>query len=122
MLHVHVLLAAPLRPGHMPEACEYSSTLTAETEQTVQFRSAYSRAQTSIRAELPSGKVPTTRVRRRISRLCQKTYVADFLDGRQVENDGTVPQQRFGNHHEAIVEQFVYEQVQKERERRSKQH
>ena len=28
-----------------------------------------SRAQTSMRAELPSGKLPTTRVRRRISRL-----------------------------------------------------
>lgn len=28
-----------------------------------------SRAQTSIRAELPSGKLPTTRVRRRISRF-----------------------------------------------------
>ena len=28
-----------------------------------------SRAQTSIRAELPSGNVPTTRVRRRISRF-----------------------------------------------------
>ena len=28
-----------------------------------------SRAQTSMRAELPSGKLPTTRVRRRISRF-----------------------------------------------------
>ena len=43
VLHVHVFLAAPLGACHM--------------------------AQTSIGAELPSGNVPTTRVRRRISRL-----------------------------------------------------
>lgn len=45
-LHAHVLFAAPLGTGHMAN-----------------------RAQTSIRAELPSGNAPTTRVRQRIPGL-----------------------------------------------------
>lgn len=45
-LHIYVLLVAPLGAGHMAH-----------------------QAQTSVRAELPYGKLPTTRVRRRISQF-----------------------------------------------------
>ena len=40
-----------------------------------------SRAQTSMRAELPSGKLPTTRVRRRISRLSRSMTLLERVKG-----------------------------------------
>ena len=43
-----------------------------------------SRAQTSIRAELPSGKLPTTRVRRRISRLSRSMTLLVADKGYQI--------------------------------------
>ena len=46
--------------------CPFTAKYVPVLERMATWRSL---AQTSIRAELPSGKVPTTRVRRRISRL-----------------------------------------------------
>lgn len=45
--------------------------------------------------------------------VTQKTYVADFLDGKQVKNDGQVSQTTFENHHEAIVDKEIFELVQR---------
>jgi Site-specific recombinases, DNA invertase Pin homologs len=51
--------------------------------------------------------------------ITQKTYVKDFLDGRQHKNTGEVQQQTFENHHEAIIASEMFERVQQEKQRRS---
>lgn len=43
--------------------------------------------------------------------ITQKTYVADFLNGRQVKNTGELIQYIFENHHEAIIDKATFEQV-----------
>ena len=50
--------------------------------------------------------------------ITQKTYVAYFLDGRQIKNNGEVAQQVFENHHNAIIEPEMFEKVQQEKQRR----
>ena len=51
--------------------------------------------------------------------VTQKTYVKDFLDGRQCKNKGELTQYVFENHHEAIIEPEIFERVQQEKQRRS---
>jgi Site-specific recombinases, DNA invertase Pin homologs len=51
--------------------------------------------------------------------ITQKTYVKDFLDGKQYKNTGELAQRIFENHHEAIIEPEIFEQVQQEKQRRS---
>ena len=50
-----------------------------------------SRAQTSMRAELPSGKLPTTRVRRRISRFSRSMTLGEGLQKRHPKTETTPP-------------------------------
>ena len=47
--------------------------------------------------------------------VMQKSYTDNFLNGRQVKNDGAVEQHRFENHHEAIIDREVFEKVQQKR-------
>ena len=51
--------------------------------------------------------------------ITQKTFVKDFLDGRQHKNNGEVEQCLFEEHHEAVIAPEVWEKVQRERGRRS---
>ena len=51
--------------------------------------------------------------------IAQKTYVAYFLGGRQIKNNGGVTQQVFENHHDTIIEPETFEKVQHEKQRRS---
>jgi len=51
--------------------------------------------------------------------LTQKTFVKDFLDGRQVRNNGVLPQMMFEGHHEAIITPEVFGRVQEMKEQRS---
>ena len=48
--------------------------------------------------------------------ITQKSFVKDFLDGKQYKNIGEVEQQVFEEHHEAIVGQEVFERVQQEKQ------
>jgi len=43
----------------------------------------------------------------------QKTYVADFINGKQVKNEGQVEQVLIENSHEAIIDQEIWDGVQK---------
>ena len=51
--------------------------------------------------------------------ITQKTFVADFLDGRQIKNTGEISQQVFEDHHETIINKEIFEAVQQEKRRRS---
>ena len=51
--------------------------------------------------------------------ISQKTYVADFLNGKQVKNDSGVVHQIFENYHDAIIELEMFEKIQHEKQRRS---
>ena len=50
--------------------------------------------------------------------LLQKTYTTDFLNKTRVKNNGIVPQYYVEGNHEAIISPDVFEQVQRELERR----
>ena len=51
--------------------------------------------------------------------VTQKSFVKDFLDGKQYKNTGELEQRIFENHHEAIIDREIFERVQREKERRS---
>ena len=44
--------------------------------------------------------------------ITKKTYVKDFLDGRQHKNTGEIEQWLFENHHDAIISADMFEAVQ----------
>jgi site-specific DNA recombinase len=50
--------------------------------------------------------------------LLQKSYTADFLDKRPVENKGEIPQYYVQNNHEAIISCEIFDLVQKELQER----
>lgn len=52
--------------------------------------------------------------------LLQKRYSRDFLDRKMRKNDGKVQQYYIEGNHEAIIEPAVFEEVQREIERRTK--
>ena len=54
--------------------------------------------------------------------LLQKTYVADHLTKKKVKNTGKLPQYYVRDAHEAIIDRDVFDAVQVEFARRSKQH
>ncbi len=52
--------------------------------------------------------------------ICQKTYTADFLNGRNVVNHGEVEQVYIKENHEPIVDKSAWQAVQLELDRRQK--
>jgi len=51
--------------------------------------------------------------------MTQKSFVKDFLDGKQHKNTGELAQRIFENHHEAIIASEMFERVQQEKQRRN---
>lgn len=51
--------------------------------------------------------------------ISQKTYTKDFLNGKQVKNNGEPPQYFIENNHEAIIPKEIFDKVQAEKARRS---
>ena len=51
--------------------------------------------------------------------ITQKSFVKDFLDGKQHKNTGELAQRIFENHHEAIIASEMFERVQQEKQRRN---
>lgn len=51
--------------------------------------------------------------------LSQKTFIKDFLKGKQVKNSGELPQYLIENNHDAIIPRDIFEQVQEEKRSRS---
>lgn len=51
--------------------------------------------------------------------ISQKTYTKDFLNGKQVKNNGELPQYFIENNHQAIISKDIFDEVQKEKARRS---
>jgi len=51
--------------------------------------------------------------------ISQKTYTKDFLTGKQVKNNGELPQYFIENNHQPIILKDIFDEVQKEKARRS---
>lgn len=51
--------------------------------------------------------------------ISQKTYTKDFLTGKQVKNNGELPQYLIENNHDGIISKDMFEMVQEEKNRRS---
>ena len=47
--------------------------------------------------------------------VAQKSYTDNFLNGKQVENNGEIVQYRFEDNHNAIINRKVFEMVQMKR-------
>ena len=52
--------------------------------------------------------------------LLQKYYTKDYLTHKQVKNNGEIPQYYVEDHHEAIIDNEIFERVQVEMEKRKK--
>ncbi len=52
--------------------------------------------------------------------LLQKSYTADFLTKKRVQNEGEIQQYYIEDDHEAIIEKWIWECVQLEIERRKR--
>lgn len=51
--------------------------------------------------------------------ISQKTYTKDFLSGKQVKNNGELPQYFIENNHQPIIPKDIFDEAQKEKDRRS---
>ena len=54
--------------------------------------------------------------------IMQKTYVEDFLTKKKVKNRGQKEQYYVKDSHQGIISREIFEEVQKEKERRNKPH
>ena len=54
--------------------------------------------------------------------LLQKTFTVDYLTKKKKVNEGEVPQYYVENNHQAIIDPVIHEMVQREMERRGKNH